>query len=100
MSTVLATQISQNSPGFITALPHVSEVWTALSLPEARLFKKMPALPSAVAADAVPDRPRGTRGNTSSCGTKRNPEHTAPLQRSLNTLQGHIQQEENVGCRL
>lgn len=97
MSTIITTQISEKTHRLITALPHVSEVWAALFLPEAQLFK-MPAQPSAVAARAAPDRPHGTRRNTSSHGTKRNPEHTAPLQKSLDTLQGHIQQEEYVGC--
>lgn len=54
MSTILTTQISEKTHRSITAFPHISEVWAALFLPEARLFMKMPAQPSAVAASAAP----------------------------------------------
>lgn len=100
MSTMLTIQASEKSHGLIKALPHVSEVWAALLLPEARPFKKMPAQSSAVAASAAPDRPHGTKENTGWCGTKRNPEHTSPLPNPLIPFRDTSSRRKNVGCWL
>lgn len=91
MSTILTTQASEKSHGLITALPHVSEVWAALFLPEARPFMKMPGQPSAVAASWY-------EGKYKVVWKKEKSRTHLTFTKSLDTLQGHIQQGEK--CRL
>lgn len=92
MSTILTAQASEKSHGLITALPHVCEVWAALFLPEARPFMKMPAQSSAAAVS-------WHEGKYGLVWKKEKPRTHFTFAKSLNTLQGHIQQEEKCSCQ-